>query len=157
MAESSGVSIMPSLRIPDEIHNALALKTADRYSIPFSQAYAWITDIERKGTQSIFFEQVKPVALDFFAPILSTVMPAIETIVSAAVAAGMIKARKINDEDYGTDIGPDGIPICGDDEESLNTRKLADNYSKVIARNEEILQHVDDPNGEKRWPRGWGE
>lgn len=130
MAESLGVNTMISLRIPDEIRNALALKTADRYNIPFSQATAWMGDIERKGTQSIFFEQVKPVALDFFGPILSAIMPAIQSIITAAVTAGVAQARAINDSDYGTDIGPDGIPILDSEAEAL-------------------IQHVDDPNGEK--------
>lgn len=122
---------MSTLRIPNDIRNALVTLTANRYQINDPLARLWIHDIEEKGTQSIYFEQVKPVVLDFCGPILSVIMPAIQRLIAAAVAAGIAQSRTINDEDYGTDIGPDGIPIRGDDEA------------------EAILRHVDDPDGEK--------
>jgi hypothetical protein len=96
-AESLGANTMPSLKVPVEIRRALALKTAERYNITTAEALMWIHDIEDKGTKSIFFEQVKPIAQEFFAPILSAVLPAIGDIISAAVAAGIVKARVIND------------------------------------------------------------
>jgi hypothetical protein len=98
-AENLGVSTMSSLRIPEEIRRALALKTAERYSISTTEALLWIHDIEEKGTQSIFFEQIKPVAIDFFAPILSVVAPALKQIIAAAVVAGIAQARSVNEKE----------------------------------------------------------
>jgi len=68
--------------------------TADRYQISDPQARLWIEDIELKGTQSIFFEQVKPVAMEFFGPILSLLMPVVQQLLQSAVNAAMYRASE---------------------------------------------------------------
>ena len=123
---------MSVLEIPAEIRIALALMTAERYEISTTNALLWVHDIEEKGTKSIYFEQVKPLAMEFFGPILSVLMPVVEQLLQAAVNATISRSKEIGES----------TTVRG------MVRRIDDGFD-VAEEREKILRHVDDPNGEK--------
>lgn len=84
------------LKIPTELHAALSTLVANRIGIPVETAEKWIDDILEKGSQSRYFETVKPVATDFFAPILDALMPALKAIAQTVGIAFAERTAQIN-------------------------------------------------------------
>lgn len=85
------------LKLPDEFRDALTVKVADEHGISLPQASLWIGDIEEKGTQSIYFEQVKPIAMKIIEPVWSMIKPVLEDLARTAYQAALHSAKAIND------------------------------------------------------------